>query len=193
MKIGLYFGSFNPIHIGHLIIANYLVEHSDLDRVWMIVSPHNPLKEKKTLLEDHHRLEMVYRACESYPKLEVNDIEFKLPKPSFTVDTLVHLREKYPEHDFTLIMGEDSLIHFHKWKNYEVLLEENDILVYPRLGEKRMPEEYKNHPKIHFLQAPVIELSATAIRKDIEKGLNVKPYLPVEVWSYIDQMNFYKS
>lgn len=194
MKVGLYFGSFNPIHTGHLILANYIVEHSNLDKLWFVVSPHNPLKLKKTLLADHHRLEMVYRACEHYDKLEVSDIEFKLNQPSYTVDTLIYLKERYPDHDFTLIMGQDSLQSLHKWKNYEVLLEDYKILVYPRLsGGKSIDSSLSRHPSVSLLSAPIIELSATSIRRDIKENRNVRPYLPKGVWEYIDEMNFYKN
>ena len=194
MQVGLYFGSFNPIHIGHLILANYIVEHSSLDKLWFVVSPHNPLKLKKTLLADHHRLEMVYRACELYDKLEVSDIEFKLKQPSYTVDTLIHLKERHPNHDFTLIMGQDSLQSLPKWKNYEVLLEDYRILVYPRVSAgKPIDSSLSNHPSVSLLSAPIIELSATAIRKDIQENRSVRPYLPDGVWEYIDEMNFYKN
>jgi nicotinate-nucleotide adenylyltransferase len=133
-KIGLYFGTFNPIHIGHIIIANYMVEFSDLDEIWMVVTPHNPLKKKSSLLENHHRLEMVYMACEEYEKIKPCDIEFHLPQPNYTVHTLVQLEEKYPDLAFSLIMGEDNLKSFHKWKNYEVILERYAIYVYPRIS-----------------------------------------------------------
>ena len=127
MNIGLYFGSFNPIHIGHLIIANHMVEHSDLDEVWFVVSPHNPFKVKKSLLNNHHRLAMVEFAIEDYPKFKVTDIEFKLPQPSFTINTLAHITEKFPNHQFSIIMGEDNLSGFHKWKNYEQILQNHLI------------------------------------------------------------------
>ena len=136
-KIGLYFGSFNPIHIGHVIIANYLVEYSDLDEMWFVVSPQNPLKDKKTLLEEHLRYEMVQLVCEEYPKFRANSIEFSLPKPSYTIDTLTALQEKYPQHKFTLVLGEDNLYTLHKWKNYEILLSKYDILIYPRITENK--------------------------------------------------------
>ena len=136
MKIGLYFGTFNPIHIGHLIIANHMAEHSDLKQVWMVVTPHNPLKKKETLLKDSIRLELVHLATEEYPKIKPSDIEFKLPQPNYTVNTLAYLTEKYPKNEFSLIMGEDNLKSFHKWKNYEVILQNHDIYVYPRLDAK---------------------------------------------------------
>ncbi len=195
MKIGLYFGTFNPIHVGHLIIANHMAEHADLDQVWMVVTPHNPLKKKSTLLADHHRLEMVFLATEDFPKIKPSDIEFKLSQPNYTVNTLVHLEEKYPEHTFSLIMGEDNLKSFHKWKNYEAILAHHEIYVYPRVGftDENDNHLFKNHPKIHLIDAPVVEISSTAIRDHIKKGKNVLALLPQKVWAYIDHNNFYKK
>ena len=129
MEIGLYFGTFNPIHIGHLAIGNHMVEYSDLDKIWMVITPHNPFKEKKTLLSNHHRYQMVQRALEEYPKIAPSTVEFDLSQPNYTINTLVHLQEKYPEHEFALIMGEDNLKNLHKWKNYEVILEHYNIYV----------------------------------------------------------------
>ena len=193
MKIGLYFGTFNPIHIGHLIIANHMAEHADLDQVWMVVTPHNPLKKKATLLDDYHRLQMVYLATEDFPKIKPSDIEFKLSQPNYTVNTLAHLQEKYPDHEFSLIMGEDNLKSLHKWKNYEVILEHHDIYVYPRISSENENLELKNHPKIHLIDAPVVEISSTDIRHNIKKSKNVQPLLPHKVWDYIDHNNFYKK
>ncbi len=198
MKIGLYFGTFNPIHVGHLIIANHMAEHSDLDQIWMVVTPHNPLKNKDTLLDDNQRLQLVIIATEDYPKIKASDIEFKLSQPNYTVNTLVHLQEKFPQHEFSLIMGEDNLRSLHKWKNYEVILQNYAIYVYPRLEAKgQMGEvissELKNHPRIHMIDAPIVEISSTFIRKNIKKGKNVQPLLPPKVWEYIDHNNFYKK
>ncbi len=193
MNVGLYFGTFNPIHVGHLIIANHMAEHADLDQVWMVVTPHNPLKKKNTLLADHHRLEMVFLATENFPKIKPSDIEFKLSQPNYTVNTLVHLEEKYPEHTFSFIMGEDNLKSFHKWKNYEAILAHHDIYVYPRLDNTAENELFKNHPKIHLIDAPVVEISSTSIRENIKNGKNVLPLLPPKVWEYIDHNNFYKK
>lgn len=192
MKIGLYFGSFNPIHIGHLVIANHMVEHSNLDRVWFVVTPHNPFKKKSSLLDNYQRLEMVYRATKDYDTLSPSDIEFNLPQPNYTINTLVHLEEKYPDYEFCLIMGEDNLKSFHKWKNYELILENHDIYVYPRLSEGKIETQFDRHKKIHHVDAPIMELSSTFIRNDIKKGKNVKPMLPEHVWEYLDEMNFYK-
>ncbi|MFC5681964.1 nicotinate (nicotinamide) nucleotide adenylyltransferase [Flavobacterium sp. MAHUQ-51] len=193
MKIGLYFGTFNPIHVGHLIIANHMAEHADLDQVWLVVTPHNPLKKKSTLLDDYHRLQMVFLATEDYPKLKPSDIEFKLAQPNYTVNTLVHLEEKYPNHEFSLIMGEDNLKSFHKWKNYEAILEHHEIYVYPRISAEDENQEFKNHSKIHMIDAPVVEISSTAIRSNIKLGKNVRPLLPEKVWEYIDHNLFYKK
>ena len=193
MKIGLYFGTYNPIHVGHLIIANHMAEHADLNQVWMVVTPHNPLKKKATLLDDHHRLQMVYLATEDFPKIKPSDIEFKLPQPNYTVNTLIHLHEKYPDYEFSLIMGEDNLKTLHKWKNYETILEHHDIYVYPRISSEAENLELKNNPKIHLIDAPVVEISSTDIRHNIKKGKNVQPLLPHKVWDYIDHNNFYKK
>ncbi len=193
MKIGLYFGTFNPIHIGHLIIANHMAEYSNLDQIWMVVTPHNPHKQKNTLLDDYHRLHMVHLATEDFPKIKPSDIEFKLPQPNYTVNTLAHLQEKYPMHEFSLIMGEDNLNSLHKWKNYEVLLQNYDIYVYPRLNAGELDNQFANHPKIHRLGAPVIELSSTFIRESIKNGKNVIPMLPNKVWEYVEHNLFYKK
>lgn len=192
MKIGLYFGSFNPIHVGHLIIANHLVEHSDLDQIWFVVTPHNPHKKKSSLLNNYDRLEMVYRATKDYIKLQPSDIEFSLPQPNYTINTLVYLQEKHPNKNFALIMGEDNLKSFHKWKNYELILENHHIYVYPRLSKGTIETQFDNHKKIHHIDAPIMELSSTFIRKAIKAGKNVQPMLPQHVWEYLDEMSFYK-
>jgi len=192
MKIGLFFGSFNPIHIGHLVIANHLVEYSDLDQIWFVVTPHNPFKKKKTLLEDHQRLEMVYRATKAYSKLKPSDIEFSLPQPNYTINTLTYLEEKYPQHLFSLIMGEDNLKSFHKWKNYELILKNHHIYVYPRHTNGAVETQFDNHDKIHLINAPIMELSSTFIRNAIKEKKVVRPMLPEHVWEYLDEMNFYK-
>jgi nicotinate-nucleotide adenylyltransferase len=192
MKVGLYFGSFNPIHIGHLILANHLAEYSDLDQVWFVVTPHNPFKKKNTLLDNYQRLEMVYQATKDYIKLKPSDIEFGLPQPNYTINTLAYLQEKHPDHAFSLIMGEDNLKSFHKWKNYEQILENNDIYIYPRISEGKVATQFDNHERIHRVEAPIIQLSSTFIRKSIKAGKNIKPMLPEHVWTYLDEMNFYR-
>ncbi len=192
MNIGLYFGSFNPIHIGHLVIANHIAEYSNLDEVWFVVTPHNPFKKKNSLLDNFQRLEMVYRATKDYTKLKPCDIEFNLPQPNYTINTLIYLQEKYPNYAFSLIMGEDNLKSFHKWKNYEVILENHDIYVYPRVSKEKIETQFDGHKKIHHIDAPIMELSSTSIRNAIKAGKNVKPMLPEHVWEYLDEMNFYK-
>lgn len=192
MKTGLFFGTFNPIHIGHLIIANHMAEYSDLEKIWLVITPHNPFKKKSSLLDNHHRYQLVQLAIENYPKIEASTIEFNLPQPNYTTNTLVHLREKYPQHEFCLIMGEDNLKSLEKWKNYESILENHEIYVYPRISSGEVEDQFNENPAINRIDAPVIELSSTAIRKAIQEGKNCKPLLPAEVWNYIDEMNFYK-
>ena len=198
-KIGLFFGSFNPIHIGHLILANYILEHSDMKELWFVVSPQNPFKDKKSLLKDHNRLDMVQLAIKNYPKMRASNVEFSLPTPSYTIDTLTYLQEKHPDYSFSLIMGEDNLKSLHKWKNYELLLKNHQVIVYPRiLGEdkKDVFESLRltvaQHENIHKIDAPIIELSATEIRNMIKEGKNTRPMLPPEVFEYLDGSSFYK-
>lgn len=192
-KIGLFFGSFNPIHIGHLILANYILENSDMDELWFVVSPQNPFKDKKSLLTDHNRLDMVQLAVKNYPKMRASNVEFSLPKPSYTIDTLTYLKEKYPNYSFALIMGEDNLDSLPKWKNAEKLMSDYQIIVYPRTfeGEKK-DSEYLQHENMSMINAPIIELSATEIRNMIKEGKNVRPMLPPEVFEYLDGSSFYK-
>lgn len=192
MKIGLYFGTFNPIHVGHLIIANHLLENSELNEVWMVVTPHSPHKKKASLLEDYHRLHMIHLATETYDKIKPSDIEFKMSQPNYTINTLVHLNEKYPKNDFCLIMGEDNLKSLNKWKNHELILKDYDIYVYPRISKSEVPEEFINHPRIHKIDAPIIELSSTFIRNSIKEEKSIRPMLDKKVWEYIDHNLFYK-
>ncbi|SFU68923.1 nicotinate-nucleotide adenylyltransferase [Pustulibacterium marinum] len=193
-KVGLYFGTYNPIHIGHLVIANHFAEHTDLDEIWLVVTPHNPFKKKKTLLDNYQRLEMVFKATEGFEHLKPSDIEFKLPQPNYTSDTLIYLQEKYADYEFALIMGEDNLNSFHKWKNYEVILEHHHLYVYPRVPARTIADEsLLKHPKIHIVEnAPIMEISSSFIRDEIKSGKNVKPLLPGSVWNYIDDNLFYK-
>lgn len=191
MKIGLYFGSFNPIHIGHLIIANYMANFTDLDEVWLIVSPHNPLKQRKGLSNMYDRLEMAKLATENSLKLKVSDIEFGLPQPSYTIDTLAHLEEKYPGRKFSLIMGADNLASFKKWKNYEVLLQNYSLFVYPRPGIDLA--EWTDHASVTITDTPQMEISSTFIRKAIKDGKNAQYFLPDAVLAFIDSKNMYRS
>jgi len=190
LKTGLFFGSYNPIHTGHLIIANYMANHTGLDEVWLVVSPHNPLKDKSGLTNMYDRLEMAKLATENAENIRVSDIEFALPQPSYTIDTLTYLHEKYPEKEFVLIMGADNLVSLRKWKNYEVLLKNYQIYVYPRPGAD--VSEWKNHPSISFTNTPLMELSSTFIRKAIKEKKNVQFFLPDKVVEFIDGKGMYK-
>jgi nicotinate-nucleotide adenylyltransferase len=204
MKIGLYFGTFNPIHVGHLIIANYMADHTDLDQVWMVVTPQNPLKDKSTLLKDSHRLNIVREAIEDNSKLRASDIEFHLSKPNYTISTLTHLQEKFPQHTFSLIMGEDNLRTFHKWYNHEVILAKHMIYVYPRVLTSSEEAEvvaqkgtidhpYRNTEKVIFCDdAPIMKVSASFIRQSIKEGKDVRYLLTEPVYKYISEMHFYK-
>lgn len=191
MKTGLFFGSFNPVHNGHMVIAQYMAEFSDLDQVWMVVSPQNPLKPSASLLQDYQRLHLVELAIGNYRKLKVSKIEFELQRPSYTIHTLAYLREKYPQHEFSLIMGADNLSSLHKWKNYELILADHDIYVYPRPGADG--GEFKNHPRVKWTEAPLIEISSTFIRNAIKNKKDVRFMMPEKVSDYIEEMNFYKK
>lgn len=192
-QVGLFFGTFNPIHIGHLIIANHLVEFSDLDEVWFVITPQSPFKVKQSLLDNNHRFQMVYEAVQDYPRLKPSTIEFDLPQPNYTSDTLAHLEDKYgPDYAFSLIMGEDNLKSFHKWKNYEAILEQYSIHVYPRISTGEMAHQFEDHPRITKVSAPIMEISSTFIRKAHNQGKNIRPMLPEPVWKYMDEMNFYR-
>lgn len=197
-NIGLFFGTFNPVHVGHLILANYMAQQPGMDKVWMVVTPRNPFKTKHTLLEDIHRLALVREAVDDNPLLEASNIEFDLPQPNYTVNTLAVLTEKYPDTKFTLIMGEDNLRSFHKWKNHEVILQNHDIMVYPRVytqSEKMVQsgaDPWANHPKIKLVDAPLMKISSSVIREMISKGQDVQYILTPPVFKYLDEMNFYK-
>lgn len=191
MKIGLFFGSFNPIHNGHLIIANYLCETTDLEKVWLIVSPQNPLKAKETLLSEYDRLHLINLAITDNPNLQASNIEFKLPKPSYTIDTLTYLTEKYPQHQFCLIMGSDNLETIHKWKNYQLIINNYPLYVYSRRGSATNP--YPENPNIRLLDFPFLDISATFIRENLKKGVCMQYFLPDAVWQYVDEMRLYKK
>jgi nicotinate-nucleotide adenylyltransferase len=204
MKIGLYFGTYNPVHVGHLVIANYMAEYTDLDQVWLIVSPQNPLKEKSSLLADYHRLALVKIAIDDNPKLRASDIEFKLPKPSYTATTLAYLKEKHPEHEFALIMGEDNLRTLHKWQNHEIILKNHKTYVYPRVLTTQEEAEIstinaqigndfaQNSNVVLCDDAPVMKVSASFIRQAIKDNKDVRYLLTEPVHKYIDEMNFYR-
>jgi len=190
-KTGLFFGSFNPIHMGHLVIASYMANFTDLDEVWLIVSPHNPLKNKSGLGNMYDRLEMARLATEPAEHIKVSDIEFKLPQPSYTIDTLTHLREKYPSKEFVLIMGADNLSSLKKWKNYEVLLKNYQIYVYPRPGSDL--SEWQDHPSVTLTETPQMELSSTFIRKSLKEDKNIQFLVPDNVIAFMDSKNMYRS
>ncbi len=193
MKVGLFFGSFNPIHIGHLIIANTVRGYAKLDQVWFIVSPQNPFKSSKSLLPDVDRLRMVELAIEDNFELRVSNIEFSMPKPSYTVDTLAYLKERYPQHLFSLVLGSDNLRHFHKWKNYQEILNHYGMIIYPRpdMEKDKIREEIKNHPAIRMVSAPLIDISATFIRDCMKHDISIKYLVHDRVAEYIDAKKFY--
>jgi len=195
---GLYFGSFNPVHIGHLAIAGYMVEYAGLDEVWFVVSPLNPLKKKETLLPDRQRLYMVELAIGNNEKFRASDIEFRLPVPSYTIDTLTYLKENYPSHDFVLIMGEDNLYTLHKWKNAAELVKNHFIYVYPRKDSRKpanplLDELLSKAVSLTFVNAPLMEISGTFIRNGIKAGKDMSYFLPPAVWKYIREMHFYEK
>ena len=196
-KVGLYFGTFNPIHVGHLVIANYMANYTNLEEVWLVVSPQNPFKEKDSMLEDYHRLSLVKIAVEDNDHLKVSNIEFDLPKPSYTINTLVYLYEKYPDIQFNLIMGEDNLRTFHKWKNHEEILKKSNLYVYPRLmnpqTEKKINSPLYNHPSVIICDAPVMKISSSFIRNAIKNNKDVRYMLTEKVTNYVEEMHFYKK
>ncbi len=189
-KTGLYFGTFNPIHIGHCVIAQHMLEFTDLDEIWFVVTPHNPHKKKSTLLDDYQRLHMVQLAVDDQYQMQVSNMEFDLPQPSYTATTLAHAVEKYPEKEFALIMGADNLQTFHKWRNYEWILEHHKIYVYPRIESDG--GELKNHPNVTVTDAPIMQIASTDIRNAIKDGKNVSFMLPEKVWKFIDEGLFYR-
>jgi len=188
-KIALYFGSFNPIHVGHLLIAQTVIDLDIIDELWFIVSPQNPFKKKKTLLAERLRYNLVQTAIENNDKLKVSDIEFKLPKPSYTIDTLAHLEEKFTNKKFYLVMGSDNLEHLHKWKNADILMERYPIIVYPRSKDFNVPS---TEMKLTILDAPLLNISSTYIRERVKKQLNINFYVPESVEKQIMEYNYYK-
>jgi nicotinate-nucleotide adenylyltransferase len=191
VKVGLFFGSFNPIHIGHLVIADVMADQTDLDQVWFVVSPLNPFKSSSSLLHEFDRLKMVELAIAENFKFRASDVEFNMPKPSYTADTLAYLSDKYPDHEFKLIIGEDNLLHFHKWKNHEVILENYGLYVYPR--PQVDPKKIKvKHKAIEYIESPMLDISATFIRKSIRNNHSVQYLLPGPVIDYIRMKKFYQ-
>jgi len=189
-KTGLFFGSFNPVHNGHMMLANYIVEYTDLRSIWFIISPQNPFKKKNTLLEDHHRYRLVQEAIGDDPRFFASGVEFDMPRPSYTIDTLTYLSERYPDKEFVLIGGQDMLPTFHKWKNYEKILENYRLMVYNRPGSYENP--YQGHPAITFIKAPQFEVASSFIRDAIHKGKDVRYFLPESVHRYMREMHFYE-
>jgi nicotinate-nucleotide adenylyltransferase len=191
MKTGLFFGSFNPVHIGHLAIANYMVEFSDIKQVWFVVSPQNPLKKKRSLLADHHRMALVQRAIEDDGRFRACDVEFKMSQPSYTIDTLTYLREQYPEHEFVIIMGADGLATFHKWKNYKELMRSCQRYIYPRMGLHL--DNFQNLENCVYVNAPLMNISSTFIREAIKLGKDVRYFMHAKTYEYLKEMHFYEK
>ncbi len=196
-KIGLYFGSFNPVHIGHIAIAGYMTEFTCLDQVWFVISPLNPLKKKETLLDDYQRLQMAWLAIGDNVRLKASDSEFKLPVPSYTIDTLTYLKEEYPKNEFCLVMGEDNLYTLHKWKNINELIRKYPIYVYPRPDSIKpsspLLHQILSTAVIHQVKAPLMDISGTFIRDGIKNGKDMSYFLPQAVWKYIKEMHFYEK
>lgn len=192
MTIGLFFGSFNPIHTGHLIIAQHIANFNEIDQVWLVVSPHNPLKAKSSLANDYDRLHLVNLALEDNPKIKASSIEFKLPQPSYTIDTLAYLKEKYPEHESALIMGADNLQSLAKWKHYELLLQNHTIYIYHRSNSSQLQNPFPNAKCIVFCDAPLLDISSTYIRASIKEGKSIRYLVPDTVFEYLEGSNLYK-
>jgi len=191
MKVGLFFGTYNPVHVGHMVIANYMLEFTDLDQLWMVVTPQNPFKQKESMLKDYDRLHLVKLAIGDNLKMKASDIEFGLDQPNYTSDTLAYLEEKFPNNHFVLIMGADNLQHFPKWKNHEHILEAHELYVYPRLDSDG-GGGLSFHDKVKMVDAPIMKISSSFIRKAIAEGKDISHYMPESVAAYIKEMNLYK-
>ena len=191
LHIGLFFGTYNPIHIGHMAIANYLVEFTEINQLWFVVSPQSPFKKKSNLLDNFQRLELVHRAIDNDPRFRASNVEFNMPKPSYTSDTLAYLKEQHPDYQFSIIMGSDNLENFHKWKNYETIIANHGIIVYPRPGFNH--DMVKSFANVTIADAPLIEISSTFIRNAIAGGKDVRHFIPPQTWKYLEEMNFYKK
>lgn len=189
MKVALYFGSFNPIHVGHLLIAQTVIDLDNINELWFIVSPQSPFKKKKNLLAERLRYNLVQTAIENNDQLKVSDIEFKLPKPSYTIDTLAYLEDKYQNKTFSLVMGSDNLEHLHKWKNADTLMERYPIIVYPRSKDFSIPS---NKIRLTILDAPLLNISSTFIRERLTKNMNINFFVPESVENQINENNYYK-
>jgi len=191
LRIGLFFGSFNPVHIGHMAIANYMVEFSGIDQVWFVVSPQNPHKQNLNLLNEYHRLEMVNLAINDDHRFRASDVEFRLSKPSYTINTLAILADKYPAYSFSILIGADNLESLPKWKNFQAIIENYGVLVYPRPGFNA--EKMADYQNIILTNAPLMEISSSFIRNAIKEGKDIRHFLPGKVFEYIDKMNYYKE
>ena len=192
MKIGLYFGSFNPIHIGHLIIAQHILNHTEIQRLWFVISPHNPLKDKASLANDRDRLHLVQLAIEDNPSMKASDIEFKLPQPSYTIDTLTYIKEKYPRYEFALIMGADNLLSLPKWKNYQLLINNYPIYIYKRPNYP-IESALVQHENIHVLDTPLLDISSTWIRQLIKTKKSIRYLVPEKVFEYLESSHLYRN
>ncbi|MGB3197989.1 MAG: nicotinate (nicotinamide) nucleotide adenylyltransferase [Saprospiraceae bacterium] len=192
MKIGLYFGSFNPIHTGHLIIAQHILNHTEIQRLWFVISPHNPLKDKASLANDRDRLHLVQLAIEDNPSMKASDIEFKLPQPSYTIDTLTYIKEKYPRYEFALIMGADNLISLPKWKNYQLLINNYPIYIYKRPNYP-IESALVQHENIHILDTPLLDISSTWIRQLIKTKKSIRYLVPEKVFEYLESSHLYRN
>ena len=190
-NIGLLFGSFNPVHLGHLAVAEFFAQNTSLDEVWLVVSPQSPFKEKNTLMENHHRLAMAELAIEGSVKLKACGEEFDLPSPNYTINTLNHLKKKYPEHQFTLLLGQDNMAYFDRWKEHDQILDQFHLFVYPRSQSDKIPSRLLKHPKINYFKTSLLEVSATEIRNAIKNKKSLTNLIPPKIEDYLQKFNLY--